>query len=270
MPTVRTGPVFGLIAQVVLLACLAGTVGLGSSGWVAGIAYGAITCAALTHCMHRLRAEAFGPADWVTQARATLVGGVAALTADSFQRPVPVALLVGLTIVALILDGVDGQVARRTGTVSALGWHFDMEVDSSLILVLGVYVARPFGGWVLTLGLMRYAFVAAMWVLPWMRQTLPPRYWRKAVAATQGVALVAATADVLPRLLTEGVLVAALVLLVESFGRDVLWLWLRRPVTVPVPAHPVPARPVPVARVARVRDLGRLRPLQGVQTSKIF
>jgi len=38
VPTVRTGPVIGFIAQLVLLAGLAGTVGLGAAGWLAGLA----------------------------------------------------------------------------------------------------------------------------------------------------------------------------------------------------------------------------------------
>ena len=239
MPTVRSGPVIGLIVQVVLLAYLAGTVGLGGAGWLAGIAYGAATGAALTWGLRQSSADTLGPrerserhglspADRVTLTRATLIGAVAALTVDSFARPAPVALLVTLTIVALVLDGVDGQVARRTGTVTAFGARFDMEVDAALILVLSAYVARPIGGWVLALGSMRYAFVAATWVLPWMRRTLPPRFWRKVVAATQGVVLVFATAGVLPRSLTIAALVMALALLVESFGRDVVWLWQRR------------------------------------------
>jgi phosphatidylglycerophosphate synthase len=228
--TVRTGPLIGLSVQVALLAALAGTVGLGAAGWLAGAASGAVMCAALSRGLHRSGALLLGPADRVTLTRATLVGGVAALTADSFDRRVPVAVLVGLTIVALALDAVDGKVARRTGTASALGARFDMEVDSFLVLVLCVYLARPVGAWVLAIGAMRYAFVLATWVLPWMRATLPPRYWRKVVAATQGVVLVSATADVLPRSLTATALAVSLALLLESFGRDVGWLWQHRPV----------------------------------------
>jgi phosphatidylglycerophosphate synthase len=231
--TVRNGPVIGLIAQVVLLAVLAGTVGLGAAGWLTGTAYGVFVCVALTLGLHRSGAATLGPADRVTLARATLVGGVAALTVDSFGRPVPVVVLVTLTAVALALDGVDGQVARRTGTCSPLGARFDMEVDAFLLLVLSLYAARPVGVWVLAIGAMRYAFVLGIWSLPWMRGTLPPRFWRKVVAATQGVALVAATAGVLPRPLTVAGLAVALTLLVESFGRDVVWLWQHRPVTVP-------------------------------------
>jgi len=233
VPPVRTGPVIGLIVQVILLATLAATVGLGVPGWLLGVGYGLVTCAALTRGLHRSGKVALGPADRVTLGRGTLVGCVAALAADSLHRPVPVALMVGLAVVALALDAVDGKVARHTGTTSALGARFDMEVDSFLVLVLSAYVAGPVGWWVFAIGAMRYAFVAATWALPWMRGMLPPRYWRKVVAAIQGIALLAATADVLPRAVATVALAGALALLVESFGRDVWWLWRHRPVRVP-------------------------------------
>jgi phosphatidylglycerophosphate synthase len=232
VPRVQTGPVIGLIVQIVLLTALAGTVGLSVAGWLAGIAYGVVTCVALTRGLHQSRAGDLSPADQVTLTRAILVGGVAALTVDSFDRHAPVEVMVAFTAVALVLDAVDGHVARRTGTVSALGARFDMEVDAFLILVLTIYVTPSTGGWVLTIGAMRYAFVVAMWILPWMRGSLPPRYWRKVVAAAQGIVLAFATADVLPRPLMAIVLAASLALLIESFGRDVRWLWRHRLVRV--------------------------------------
>jgi phosphatidylglycerophosphate synthase len=212
----------------VLLATLAGTVGLSGSGWVVGSACGVITNALLACGLARFGADRLGPADQVTLIRATLAGGVAALTADPYGRPAPVTTLVALTVVALVLDAVDGWVARRTETESTLGALFDGEADAFLILVLSVYVARSAGAWVLAIGAARYAFLAAGWMLPWMRRTLPQRYWRKVVAATQGVALTFAVPDVLPRFLTNAVLAVSLALLAESFSRDVGWLWRRR------------------------------------------
>lgn len=228
MSTVRTGPVVGLLVQVGVLAVLARTVGLGAPGWVAGLAYGLVLCALLSRGMSRSGAEALSPADRVTLSRAILVGGVTALAADSFGRSAPVTLMVVLTSVALALDAVDGWTARRTGTTSELGARFDMEIDSFLVLVLCLHVAPSVGGWVLAIGAMRYVFVAASWVLGWMRGSLPPRYWRKVVAAVQGVVLTVAMGDALPGPLTTVVLVASLALLVESFGRDVAWLWTTR------------------------------------------
>lgn len=223
-----TGPIVGLIAQIALLMVLAATVGLSSSGWAIGIACGMVTNATLALGLVASDADGLGPADRVTLLRATLVGGVAALTADWFSRPAPVTLLVGLSGMALILDAIDGWVARRTGTVSTLGARFDMEVDAFLILVLSVYVARSTGLWVLAIGAARYGFVAARLLFPWMRGTPPARYWCKVVAATQGIVLTIAAADVVPHVLMVAALIVSLALLSESFGREVWWLWRHR------------------------------------------
>ena len=83
-----------------------------------------------------------GPANMVTFVRGVLSVLVAAMVVESFFHPTQVTLLVLTSTVALALDWVDGQVARRTHTESAFGARFDMEVDAFLILVLSVYVAR--------------------------------------------------------------------------------------------------------------------------------
>jgi phosphatidylglycerophosphate synthase len=228
MRAVQAFPVTGVIAQVMMAAALALTVGLSGAGWVVGVTCGVIVNAALARGILRHRPHRLGPADWVTLGRATLAVGVAALVADSFDEPAHVTMLVTLSAVALALDAVDGWVARRSKTESKLGARFDGEVDAFLILVLSVYVARSAGPWVLTIGAARYAFFAAGWLLPWLREPLPPRYWRKVVAAIQGIALTIAAAELLPPALTQAALVGALALLCESFGRDVWWLWAHR------------------------------------------
>ncbi|WP_078872394.1 CDP-alcohol phosphatidyltransferase family protein [Streptomyces sp. NRRL S-337] len=215
----------GMGVQLLVLEVLCRLVGLGTAGWLTGSAFAVVTWAVLTLALRRSWTGPFGPANRVTLARAILVGGVTALVADSFDRRAPVAVLTALATVALILDAVDGQVARRTGTATPLGARFDMEVDAFLILVLCVYVAMPLGVWVLAIGLMRYAFVAASWLWPWLRGALPPSMARKTVAALQGVVLVVAGAGIVPRAVAGAAVATALALLVWSFGRDVRWLW---------------------------------------------
>ena len=77
MRAVQTGPLIGLISQLVLLGALAGTVGLSGFGWVVGITCGVIVNAALARGLARYGADGLGPADRVTLTRATLASGVA-------------------------------------------------------------------------------------------------------------------------------------------------------------------------------------------------
>ena len=170
-----------------------------------------------------LTRPARGPANRVTLLRAVLVGGVAALAVLDVPDRVPV--LVALAVTALALDGVDGWVARRTGTSSAFGARFDMEVDAFLILVLSLVVAPSAGWWVVLIGAARYLFVAAKWPLRWLRGEAPPRPWCKVVAVVQGVTLVVAAAGALPLLWTRVALGVSLLLLAESFGREAWELW---------------------------------------------
>ena len=224
----QLGPLAGLVATVLLLAMLARTVGIGGAGWFVGLASGLALNLALARALWRDPSAGLSWASWVTLTRATLAVGVAALTAASFELPVATATLVALASIALALDFVDGWLARRTATQSALGAKLDGEVDAFLILVLSVEVAPTAGGWVLLIGLARYAFLAAGWALPWLRAPLPRRDWRKTVTAAQGVALVVAASGVTPLWVSRVLLVVALALLAESFGRDVWWLWRHR------------------------------------------
>lgn len=227
MASVQRGPVAGLAAQLVLLLVLGGTVGLGAPGWLLGIAYGLVTAVALARGLAAHAMPGLGAANRVTLTRAVLVGGVTALAAGAWGGPTPPVLL-ALTGVALALDAVDGWVARRTGTVTALGGRFDMEVDAFVILVLSMLVARWAGAWVLLIGAARYLFVLAGWLRPWMRRTLPSRPWRKVVTATAGIVLAASVVPRGPRWVLVLALTVAWGMVAESFGRDVWWLWVRR------------------------------------------
>jgi phosphatidylglycerophosphate synthase len=187
-------------AAAVLIALLVltwATVGLGALGWLAGVAYAIAMCAALFSALRRSSATSLGPASRVTLARATLVGLVAALVTGGSGPYIP-AVPVAVATLALILDRVDGVVARRTGSVSALGARLDMEVDAFLILVLSVAVSPSVGAWALTIGALRYAFGAATRVLPWLRAPVPPSWARKGVAGLQAAVLIVVSAGVVP------------------------------------------------------------------------
>ncbi|MGY1739521.1 MULTISPECIES: CDP-alcohol phosphatidyltransferase family protein [unclassified Blastococcus] len=224
MRATRLETVLGSLATPALLTGLALGPGLGPAGWVVGLASGWAATAFLA--VGRARAgQPVQPADRVTLTRAVLTAGVAGLVAGSAGGPLPVAAVVVLSAVALALDTVDGQVARRTGTATPFGARFDAEVDAYLILVLSVAAARDLGDWVLAIGLARYLLLVAGWAVRWLAAPLPYRYWGKVVAAVQGIVLTVAVSGVLPRPAALVAVAVALVLLAESFGRSVGWLY---------------------------------------------
>ena len=118
LPTIRLAAIVGLLATAALLGLVAATAGLGVAGWIVGLVTGSSATALLVTARKRSDQPAIHPADWITLTRMVLIAGVAGLVADSFSRTVSIAALVTLSAVALALDAVDGQVARRTGTAT--------------------------------------------------------------------------------------------------------------------------------------------------------
>jgi phosphatidylglycerophosphate synthase len=247
---VPPGPVIGFIGVLGLLGVLHRASGLGLQGSAVGLGCGVALTALLAGGLARASRRSLLPADRVTLTRAVLACGVAALTVDAAAGGVePVPVLVVLASVALSLDAVDGWVARRTGTVSALGARFDMETDAFLILVLSVLVARDLGWWVLGIGLARYVLlavgVATRWA-SWLQGQVAARRWRKIVAAYQGVVLTAATAQVLPDAVATAAVAAGMLLLVVSFGTEVATLRLQSARRQRVTAGAYAVSPVPL------------------------
>ncbi len=226
------GALAGALAALVLLADVELPV-LVASGLLGLAVLGAVVRSTV-----RRRGEPYGPADRITVGRSVLVALAAALL------PVGLAPLLGqdggrpsdawcwavfaVALPAWLLDGLDGWVARRTGTATRAGARFDQEVDAALLLVLSVAVAARLGlpeaGWVVVIGALRYLFLLGLRLRPAWRRDLPFSSYRRVVAGIQGGVLLGALVPLIPLPLAVAATAVALVLLLGSFGRDVLWL----------------------------------------------
>ena len=169
--------------------------------------------------------DRLGPANLLTGGR-TIVMALLAGAALGPGTPASGWLLMSIATIGAVADTFDGPLARRSGLASRFGARFDMEVDALLIMVLSILAWRvvPMGGWILAAGLLRYACVAAGWVLPWMRADLPPSRRRQALCVVQIVSLIVALAPVVSAAVATAVAAAGLALLVWSFAVDVWWL----------------------------------------------
>lgn len=216
-----------------------GVAGTGAGGvlvgtWIgAGAAYPTVAAAVAAAMLaaivrvagHQHPHARFGAANAVTTVRVGLVALAAAILGADASSAALWAVVV-LASLEAALDGVDGWLARRTGLASEFGARFDMETDALLVLVLSILVWQheKAGVWVLAAGLMRYGFVAAGWVVPWLARPLRSTLRGKTVAVVQIVGLIVAMAPIVPRPYSTIVAAATLVALAWSFALDIVRL----------------------------------------------
>ncbi len=170
------------------------------------------------------------PADRVTMGRAILVMLLLGLLPAADDLAGQMALPFAIALVAVMLDGLDGLVARRLACQTAAGARFDMELDAFLLLILCGWVVAldRAGAWVMLIGLWRYAYVMAGWRWSALRQTLPPSQRRRVICAIQGVGLAVLMAPGMPVSWATPIAAILLVLLSYSFMVDITQS-LRRP-----------------------------------------
>jgi phosphatidylglycerophosphate synthase len=225
----RRDAVRSLVWSATLLGLAATGLGtaLGLSPWFALKA----VCLFVLACwliMKGLRAHGphrhFGGANRITLGRLSLVLLLAAALGEAAVAT-PAWAWAGVVVAttAALLDAADGPLARSQHLASAFGARFDMETDALLILVLCVLLLQfgKAGPWVLAAGLMRYAFVAAAWVWPWLAGPLSPSLRRKAVCVLQIVSLIVCLGPVIPVAWSTAIAAVSLAALTYSFAVDV-------------------------------------------------
>jgi phosphatidylglycerophosphate synthase len=222
----------GVAAAAWVLMPLAGL------GWrtptAALLGYAAVAALVLQGLARHAPHRRFGPANAVTLTRAAAVSLLIGILAAEAPLTAGVRWLVTAGgAAALLLDGVDGWAARKTGLASAFGARFDMEVDALFVLVLAALVWRAgqAGSWVLTAGLLRYIFLGAGWVWPVLALPLPASLRRKTVCVVAIVVLLTALAPALGPEAAGRLCLAGLFLLGYSFAADLAQLMAaaRRP-----------------------------------------
>jgi len=191
----------------------------------------------LRHHPHRL----FGAANAVTTLRALIAVALGAFAVEAgsgslgdLAGPVGPGDLADpwlwcatlAAVIALALDGIDGPLARAAGLDSTFGARYDMEIDALLAFVLAALIWRTgeLGIWILALGTMRYAFLAAARVVPALNAPLYSSFRRKAVCVVQIAALCAIVSPLVRQPLAIAIGAGATGALGWSFARDTLWL----------------------------------------------
>jgi phosphatidylglycerophosphate synthase len=209
-------------AALALVRLGAADAGLTVRVLVLEITGGALLAVLAARELHR---PSFGAANVVTLARGALTMLLLALLAAP-RGALLGWYVVAIALVGLALDGVDGWLARSRGEASAFGARFDMETDALLILALSLLAWQlgKAGAWVVLAGALRYLFVAASWVAPWLGRGLPASRRRQTACVVQIVSLILCLLPVVQPPASAGVALLGLVALTASFATDVVWL----------------------------------------------
>lgn len=224
------------LGGALLGAILAGALNQASSGQAALAALGAALvpagALALAWGERQSMGPELGPANGVTFARGALgatAGGVGLL---GFAMPLSDGLLwavVVLSVLALLMDGLDGWAARRFDCASPFGARLDMELDgtTTAALCLLAWSSGAAGAWILLSGAMRGLFILAARRWPWMDRPLFPSQRRRVVCVIQIATLIAACAPLFSSV-SAWLAGAGLATLIYSFGVDTAWLYTHR------------------------------------------
>lgn len=212
---------------VVLIGCALLQSGQGVAWLVPMALFGLLRLALVPLLRGHFAYDRFGPANTVTLIRAAMV---CALVGPLVAGQAAGWTVAAIATFALMLDGVDGWLARRSGLASTFGARFDVEVDAAMALILALHAwqGTTAGPAVLVIALIRYVWVAAAWVWPWPSAPLPPRFSRKAVCVLELAALVLLQLPLLPAALAVALVWVTLALLLWSFAVDLIWLRARR------------------------------------------
>ena len=160
-----------------------------------------------------------GSANMITSLRLLLIFGLM-LGSSVFSHE----LLAFLGVLTLLADGVDGYLARRFQTTSFFGGYYDMETDAFFVLSMSavLYITGLAGGWILLIGLTRYAFVLIKMFIKEKKQIQTRSYLGQFIAVFLMGSLL--TGLLVPKAIYLPLIVLAGVMVLFSFVRELVWI----------------------------------------------
>jgi phosphatidylglycerophosphate synthase len=136
-------------------------------------------------------------------------------------------IIIILSTLSLIMDGLDGFIARKYNLVSKFGEIIDQESDNFLMLVISIslYLNKDIGLYVFLIPLYRYIFLASMKKYDWLKKTLPISQFRK-IACVLTIILMIMSQDVyIDYENTVFLVILSLFIITFSFSKDIIWLY---------------------------------------------
>ena len=128
------------------------------------------------------------------------------------------ALIAVIALVIIIMDRLDGYLARRFNSISEKGAHFDRETDAFFVCILCavIYLKGYLDVWILLVGFMRYLYAVLLFLLNLSHRKDPSSRFAQIVAGILFCTLI--TPFVLPEYVYSPCVIFSSILLIVSFS----------------------------------------------------
>lgn len=166
--------------------------------------------------LHRLVLAGYspfgGPANWITFLRLLLLSFIF-LNAYSL----PLFWFFVCAVTAVLMDVIDGIVARRMGHDSKFGQYFDMEVDAFYVMGMGLYFYHTtnLGLWLLIPGFLRNVYRLLVWLGPLKGFTEDKKKYAATLAGVNFTLILVAI--IMPTAVQTSILIASTCIVSGSF-----------------------------------------------------
>lgn len=128
----------------------------------------------------------------------------------------------------IILDGIDGYIARRFHQTSEMGECLDMETDAFMVLVLSWihFSEGRLGYWILIPGSLKYFYTVLFYFKEWGNKEFLRKKIRALIAVVFFVSLI--TPFVFASSISQPICMVASMLIIISFGLSAVLKFLNR------------------------------------------
>lgn len=137
-------------------------------------------------------------------------------------------VLAFIFFISLILDAIDGFLARFLNQVSDFGKKFDLEIDTFLLFLLTLSLYKNFNVdlYVFLIPLFRYVFFILQFRFEWLNSSLPESFRRKFICSGVSILLICCHLSDLNKSLIMAAIISSILLITFSFLKDIIWLYM--------------------------------------------
>lgn len=156
-----------------------------------------------------------GYANWITLFRVIIISFICV-----FWQQLALSTVLLISVIGVLLDWLDGFLARKLNLTSEFGLYLDMEADAFLVSVVSIilWISYDFHWIILLSGLLRYPYAVLLLFINGGNKKEPKRFYASFITGFFYISLLLAFLS--QSTLAEYILYSSSILIILSFSRS--------------------------------------------------